>query len=314
MATATAKKKSESLTEFTTGLGGNVDLENHVIRNVKILGPNSKNGRTYTEAAMRQALALYEGAKVNLNHPKGSPSSPRDYQDRLGHLANVQYREQSLYGDFHFNPKHPIAEQLVHDAQHSPNSGGFSHNVQASTSRQNGRIVVESINRVQSVDLVADPATTNGLFEHTEEPEMSLAEMTLEQIFAARPEIKDAVLTEAKQSAEAVAQANELKTLKEELDAFKTKETLAARKAVVDGKLTEAKLPEAVLTAVFLESCYEADDAKLAKLIEDRQEIAKALPAKPNGQKPKSSEQTPVTESVSLQVTDTKSFVSALRA
>jgi hypothetical protein len=76
--------------------------------------------------------------------------------------------------------------------------------------------------------------------------------------------------------------------------------------------LTEASLPEAVLTAVFLESCYEADDAKLAKLIEDRQEIVKVLPAKV-AQKPKSTEQN-VTESHDrfASVNDTKSFIAAI--
>ena len=308
MATATTSK-SQRLTEFTTGVGGNVDTENHVIRNVKILGASSKNGRTYTEHAMRQAIALYEGAKVNLNHPKGKPDQPRDYQDRIGHLSNIAFRESALFGDFHYNPKHPIAGQLIHDAQHSPASGGFSHNVQAQTSKSGGKLVVEAITRVTSVDLVADPATTNGLYEHVEEPEMSLAEMTLEQILAARPDLKAAVLTEAQQSQESQDQAAELKRLREQVDAFEAKEKLAARKAVVDAKIAEAKLPEATLSAVFLESCYEATDEKLAKLIEDRASLAKQMLV----QKPKSSEQN-VVESVLPQIADAKSFAAFLRS
>ena len=46
-----------------------------------------------------------------------------------------------------------------------PENVGFSHNVEAKTSRRADRVVVEAITRVQSVDLVADPATTRGLFE-----------------------------------------------------------------------------------------------------------------------------------------------------
>ena len=42
---------------------------------------------------------------------------------------------------------------------------GFSHNVEARLGRRGERVVVEAITRVQSVDLVADPATTRGLFE-----------------------------------------------------------------------------------------------------------------------------------------------------
>jgi hypothetical protein len=73
-----------------------------------------------------------------------------------------------LRGDFHFNPKHALAEQLIWDAEHSPENVGFSHNVEARTSRRDGKVVVEEITRVQSVDLVADPATTRGLFEQHE--------------------------------------------------------------------------------------------------------------------------------------------------
>ena len=62
----------------------------------------------------RQAAALYEGAKVNVNHPKGSPLAARDYQDRLGSIRNVAVREaDGLFGDLHFNPKHALAEQLA---------------------------------------------------------------------------------------------------------------------------------------------------------------------------------------------------------
>ncbi|MGO9597438.1 MAG: hypothetical protein ACLP7Q_05395, partial [Isosphaeraceae bacterium] len=51
------------------------------------------------------------------------------------------------------------------DAEHAAENVGFSHNVEARTSRRGDRVVVEAILRVQSVDLVADPATTRGLFE-----------------------------------------------------------------------------------------------------------------------------------------------------
>jgi hypothetical protein len=42
---------------------------------------------------------------------------------------------------------------------------GFSHNVLARVSREGDGAVVEEITRVQSVDLVADPAATLGLYE-----------------------------------------------------------------------------------------------------------------------------------------------------
>ena len=80
-------------------------------------------------------------------------------------MKGIVAKPDGLYGDFHFNPKHALAEQLCWDAEHAPGNVGFSHDVEAQTSRKNGRVVVEAIRKVSSVDLVADPATTSGLFE-----------------------------------------------------------------------------------------------------------------------------------------------------
>ena len=60
-----------------------------VIRGVKVLGLESRNGRTYLPEALAQAAQLYEDAKVNVNHPKGNPAGPRDYQDRIGTIRHV---------------------------------------------------------------------------------------------------------------------------------------------------------------------------------------------------------------------------------
>jgi hypothetical protein len=146
-----------------------VDREAGIIRGVKLLGLASRNGRRYRESALEGAVSLYEGAKVNINHPKGHPLSPRDYQDRLGVVRGVEFRAgEGLFGDLHFNPKHALSEQLVWDAEHAPQNVGMSHNVLARTSRSGNDTIVEAITKVQSIDLVADPATTSGLYEQEE--------------------------------------------------------------------------------------------------------------------------------------------------
>jgi len=158
----------EMLQEFidSRGLALRVDREAGVIRGVKILGHASRNGRIYPPATLAAAVGLYEGAKVNVNHPKGDPAAPRDYQDRIGVVRNVIVRaSDGLFGDLHFNAKHALAEQLAWDAIHAPQNVGFSHNVQARTARRGEQVIVEAILKVNSVDLVADPATTAGLFE-----------------------------------------------------------------------------------------------------------------------------------------------------
>lgn len=158
----------ENFQEFTNSQGVKltVDKENGILRGVKLLGLTSKNKRRYAAAGVQAAVHLYEGAKVNVNHPKGNAKAPRDYQDRFGTMKAVSFREDGLYGDFHFNPKHALAEQLIWDAEHAPENVGFSHNIDGIASRSGGKVIVESIEKVNSVDLVADPATTSGLYEH----------------------------------------------------------------------------------------------------------------------------------------------------
>lgn len=158
---------SETLLEyFAQGGPSRIDRERGVLFGVKILGVLSRNKREYPAETLREAAKLYENAKVNLDHPRGAATTPRSYQDRFGLVRNVALREnEGLFADFHFNPKHPLAEQLLWDAEHAPENVGFSHNVEAVVERLDDKTVVKEILAVRSVDLVADPATTSGLFE-----------------------------------------------------------------------------------------------------------------------------------------------------
>lgn len=176
-----------------------IDREKGVLRGVKILGLRSKNGRNYAPDALQRAVPLYEGAKVNVNHAKGDPNSPRDYQDRIGTIRDVVFREHDgLFAEFHFNPRHALADQLAWDAANAPENVGFSHNVRAKLRQENGQPVVEEIVSVQSVDLVADPATTQGLFEEVGAASNAhadaVAQLTLEQLQADRPDLIEALL------------------------------------------------------------------------------------------------------------------------
>jgi hypothetical protein len=200
---------SESIQEYANshGVTLRVDSAGGVLRGVKLIGLESQNGRRYRPEALASAVGLYEGAKVNVNHPAGGPLTPRDYRDRLGVVRQVEFRPgEGLFGNLHYNPKHALAEQLAWDAEHNPQNVGFSHNVLAKLQREGERVVVEAITHVQSVDLVADPAATQGLLEH-EEPAKSQADadvaamdftaLTLETLRSQRPDLAEACVTEA---------------------------------------------------------------------------------------------------------------------
>lgn len=263
-----------------------VDAAGGVVKNVKLLSANSANGRTYTESAMRQAVPLYEGAKVYLNHP-AKAGEARRVEDRFGEIRGVSYKPgDGVYAEqFLYNPKHAFAEAFAWNAQNAPHALGFSHNVTGRTSTKDGKVVVESISKVASVDLVAEPATTRGLHESIEPGEPTV-EITLEAV-KAKPEIVAAILKEHEGSEQAKAQAAEFQKLKEEVDGYKAAAAIAAKKAAVAQAIAEAKLPKEAVSAAFIELCEGADDAGLAKLIADRVELAKGL----NVKTPQSKEQ-----------------------
>lgn len=317
MAIATAKKpKSDTyFAEYASNAGQSlkVDREKNVIYGVKLHGFASDNNRDYSPKALQGALHLYEGVKANVNHPpKENLGAWRNYQDRIGVIRNARFvAESGIFGDLHYNPKHALAEQLLFDAENSPESVGFSPVVKGKTSMQrNGRVLVEAISHVRSVDLVPDPATNRSLFEQTDIEEQDMLEsLTVDELKAKRPDLAEAILAEQKDSADLAAKDSEIKTLREQLDAYEAEKTIRERRAAVDAKLAEAKLPEALMTEVFLESCYDANDSMLAKLIEDRKSLAGNF--KP---KPRSKDQTDLAESFAYpDRMDTKEFVAALR-
>jgi hypothetical protein len=269
-----------------------VDRAAGVIRGVKLLGLVSRNGRRYREDALISAVALYEGAKVNINHPKGHPLSPRDYQDRLGVVRAVQFRAgDGLFGDLHFNPKHALSEQLVWDAEHAPQNVGMSHNVLARTTRNGDETVVEAITKVQSIDLVADPATTSGLYEHAASQQQTVESqerenrkssaafdtLTLDQLRRHRPDL----ICEVENAYEA-----QLETVQKQLDEMIARDEAERRRERIHQLLQEHNLPlpiksgavdSRLVSPQFIETLMAAaDDEIVRRLVEERAELVRA--------------------------------------
>jgi hypothetical protein len=248
---------TETLLEYcdSRGVPVRVDRSAGVIRGVKILGLHSRNGREYLAETLRRAAALYEGAKVNVNHPKGIPAAPRDYQDRIGVVRGVELRtDEGLFGDLHFNPKHALAEQLIWDAEHAPENVGFSHNVQARTAPRPGGsgVVVEEITRVESVDLVADPATTRGLYE---------AEGLGTREAASETDKKD----------------SELVRLREQLRAAEAERDGALLEQAISEELAVAGMPAPLVTDLFRSQLRAAGNPELRRqLIAERLKLSRA--------------------------------------
>lgn len=159
---------SKFLRESQSGIE-RVDTEAGIIYGVKVLGPRSRNGRVYEDSAIRKALPLYEGVTVNINHVRNDPTTrayqERQMQDRWGVLRNVRYQEGSIYADLHYIKSHPMTKQLVEAAQRFPEIFGLSHDAGGDEQLIDGERRVVEMYEVKSVDVVADPATNEGLFE-----------------------------------------------------------------------------------------------------------------------------------------------------
>jgi hypothetical protein len=299
------KTMNETLLEFcdSRGVSVRVDRSAGVIRGVKILGLRSRNGREYLPEALSRAAALYEGAKVNVNHPKGNAGAPRDYQDRIGIVRGVEVRPgEGLFGDLHFNPKHALAEQLIWDAEHAPENVGFSHNVQARTTRRDDMLVVEEITRVQSVDLVADPATTRGLYEATAMAGVEGAAETpnrgggiLPPITAAGSRSHETRADRGFPSVQPRPPAEQITVLEAEVERLRSElQALEARHAValvensISEELTAAGVPGTLVTELFRQQLRAAGNADARRqLIVERLQIARAT----GGTRPTSKEQ-----------------------
>jgi hypothetical protein len=167
----------------------------------------------------------------------------------------------------------------------------MSHNVLARTSRVGEETVVEAITKVQSIDLVADPATTSGLYEHVatggspvavstspgEPPGTTLATLTLEQLRQARPDL----VCEVERAYE-----SQLARVQQQLDEMIARDAARRRRERVLELLQEHDLPlptsngsadSRLVSPQFLETLmHAADEETVRRLIEERAALVRS--------------------------------------
>jgi hypothetical protein len=327
-------KITETITEAFDG-SHRVDREANAIRGVKLIGFESKNNRSYSPDALKSAVTLYEGAKVNLDHIT-QPGRQRSVTERIGVMKNATYVEgKGVFADFHYNPKHSAIEAFLWDAENNPASTGFSHHAVLQLGpRKDNKDVVESIVAVKSVDLVADPATTSGIFEGVEgviadaimadEKRRALYQICDKAISLIRAQLWDEkikfdaakaaintiaadLIAELLKTSETASESEpdvsaQLATLQEQLAAAQSKLREQNLAAAIEAELSAAGLSIADKAAVpdFLRTLLlstESVDARAA-IIADRKALLTTVPTGkvPTGAKPV----TTVTENVTL--------------
>lgn len=219
-----------------------------IVKQAKLVGLTSRNGRIYRPAGLKAAIPLYEGARINDDHPKGPAVTARGYGERMGHViaGSVNFREGfGLFGDLSMNPKHALTEQFLNDAQYAPHNVALSHNVLGKVVREGMTAVVEAISRVISVDVVGDPGSTNSLFESFEDSEaMKTTKKTLRVLLAES-------LTALAPSFVTVCEANAI--------------GLDAEFEVAEGATPDAQLTS-VVESMILQTIRESSNDKFDKL------------------------------------------------
>lgn len=141
--------------------GGRVNREAGTIGDVLICGFESANGRDYPVAVFQRDYRKYEGKAVNIDHGKDET-----VERRFGWFSDVRVDESGKpRGTLNCLKTHPLFNRVMEAAERNPAMFGFSHVADCTTRYEGGREIIESINEVVSIDLVANPATTKSLFE-----------------------------------------------------------------------------------------------------------------------------------------------------
>ncbi len=158
-------------------------ISDGVITNVKILGSVSRNKRIYPDATRQMAVGLLENCKVNIDHArKDVPLT-----SRIGKLINVRNTAEGVFGDLHYLTSHPYASALKESAEKMPEILGLSivGNGLVGKKDKDGNSIIESIDRIISCDLVANPATTCSLYEQADPAEAENVDHVWEGVKAA---------------------------------------------------------------------------------------------------------------------------------
>ena len=196
VATATRRLVPRRELRESAALSGRVDRDKGIIYGVKVVGRHSPNthgvqgveGTDYTLAALKDALPMYEGICVNVDHPtRGGPPKDRSARDRFAWVEEAKVTDDGIFGDLHFlDPNDPLAVKMMNAADEKPDAFALSHNAWGKGEIQDKRYVITAIPEVRSVDIVADGGTNRSLFESHGAKTMT----TLRAILEAAPKKK----------------------------------------------------------------------------------------------------------------------------
>jgi len=268
-----------------------VDEDNRLVKNVALTGGESRNGYTYSESALQEAVHLYEGKPVFLDHARDrTRPQDRSTRDLVGSVTHATFREDRIRGDIRVLDTESGQMFLKLLEMETPGVG-MSHVVKARRSAD-GKLV-EQIADVISVDVVINPATTS-TFRESVDVETGASNKHAEAL-----QCLDEQVTQLESERDQLLSEN-LK-LKRCVESFQRKDQIAQL-------ISESQLPDQAVTDFFVKQLESASDHKTQRqMIQDRLHIVSA-----NGERQpavQSQERTPLSESIQ----NDDHFVQAIR-
>ena len=232
-----------------------IDAQQRLVQNVALTGLKSRNGYSYSESSLRDAVHLYEGKPVFLDHaPDHSRPHDRSTRDLVGSVTNTTFAEGRIRGDIRVLDTESGQTFLKLLEIDSPGVG-MSHVVRAR--RSTDGTSVEQIADVISVDAVINPATTSMFRESTEIESDQNRNVSQDANDHDRPQLQE-----------------QLRTLREEQLLLQQRNTeLNARVASLQSQnqvhelLAEAKLPDQAVTDFFVKQLESASDEQTRRLL-----------------------------------------------
>lgn len=132
------------------------------VKGVHLLGLKSQNKYEYAFEAIKEVHTEYVGLDIYLNHDLEKPAE-RDIKDKVGFIEATSVREGvGMEGDIQLNTEHPYFGAVKWWIEHNPKKMGFSHVAEAMMDKSTRTMI--KIRKPKSVDLVANAATTSGIF------------------------------------------------------------------------------------------------------------------------------------------------------
>lgn len=185
-----------------------VDADGRMIHNVSMAGTASENGYEFSESAMRQLAEKAIGRKVFFNHHEAGRIFG-DVRDLAAQIVRAEFDAQRrrVVGDL-FCRVGENGDQMLRDAALNPGMTGFSFHHRSYLDPMTNRI--NEVDDVVRLDYVAEPATTNSMFEArrsdapektpTEANQMEWEDISLAGLKTHRPDLYESVILEGKES------------------------------------------------------------------------------------------------------------------